>query len=155
MKYLIIFSLIGFSYYLYTHHSALQSTGTDPYFAEIRIENTHSDLSPVGFGRMNSLEDCQARSAMIWGKTFENIGETRVDTSCKKELSEKCQRIFENQTISATYVVFDKATESERDGRFVIYGIPSSVVSQECSKIIERARQSYTGKIYCIQGSVG
>ncbi|NJD07480.1 MAG: hypothetical protein FIA97_13420 [Methylococcaceae bacterium] len=155
MKHLILLTLIAGAYFLYTRHSPFQTEVTDPYFAEVRITLGDTGVSLVGYGKMNSLEDCQARAALVWVETFKEIGETQAETDCSRELPERYRRVFDNQSISATYLSFDKGSDRERDGRFVIYGIPSSIVAGECSKLIERARRTYTGKIYCVQGTVG
>lgn len=151
----ILILLFGAGYYFYTNHSPFQTDVTDPYFVEIRINDLQSDLQIVGFGKMNSYADCQGRAAIIWAKAFEKVGKVSIDTACNKQISKKYQRLFENQPIQATYIVFDKGTDRERDGRFVIYGVASSHVAQQCSIITRKVRQSYNGKIYCVQGTVG
>lgn len=151
--YIILFA--GLAYYIYQNHLPFQTKVTDPYYLEIRIHFPNTDVKIVGFGKTNSLADCEARGLLIWKKTFEGMGEVSKKSSCKKEISKKYMKLFQNKQISATYIVFEKGNDRERDGRFVIYGVPSSQVQKECSKIISNAKKSYKGNIKCIQGKVG
>lgn len=151
----VIIAIIGIAYYVVNYHSPFQTQVTDPYYVEIRIDITQSDVQLVGFGKMNSYEDCQGRAFLVWMKSLEHLGKVNVSSSCNKTLSKRYQKLFENQPSAATYVAFDKGMDGERDGRFLFYGIPSSHVYQACEKVIEQMRQTYTGKIFCVQGTVG
>ena len=130
MKILIfLLALTGFSYYVLTHHSPFQTEVTDPYYVEIRIDVPlkSTTLQMVGVGKMYSLQDCQARSLVVWANMLKHLGEVSVDTQCKKTLAKRYLKLFENQQVSATYIVYDKGRDEERDGRFLIYGAPSTM----------------------------
>ncbi len=153
---LFMISLIGASYYVYTHHSPFQTEATDPYFVEIRVSVDNTNVTLVGFGKMLSYEDCLARSAIVWRNVFKRTGKLNlINTQCSKTLSKKYQKLFDNKPITASYIAFDKDNGRERDGRFVFYGIPSSYIIKECNKIIAQARNNYHGKIFCVKGSIG
>ena len=160
MKVLILLlALAGFSYYLLTHHSPFHTEMTDPYYVEIRIDVPlkTTKLQLVGVGKMYSLQDCQARSLVFWASMLEHLGEVSVDTQCKKTLAERFLKLFDNQQVSATYIAYDKGQDAERDGRFLIYGAPSSTAYEACRKLADKEKKEavYTGEIYCIKGSVG
>ncbi len=152
---LIIICLFAFAFYLVKYHSPFQTTVTDPYYVEIRIDIHESNVQLVGFGKMNSYEDCQGRSLLFWMNILKDLGKVNVATQCKKEISAKYQKLFANEKMTATYVVYDRGTDGERDGRFLFYGIPSSQVFGKCEEITQKAKQHYSGKVYCIQGTVG
>ena len=156
MKILIVIALIaGGLYFVITKHSPFQTELTEPYFVEIRVKDKTTGVELVGFGKMLSYEDCMGRAAIFWANAFKEIGKAEASASCNKELPKRYEPLFNNQQFRASYLVFEKGTESERDGRFVIYGVPSSIVSKECSKIINKIKQTYQGKVFCVQGSVG
>jgi hypothetical protein len=83
------------------------------------------------------------------------MGDVKVSSSCKKELPNKYMKLFVNKTSTATYIAFDRGKGGERDGRFLIYGVPSSFVFKECDSITKEAQKKYSGRIYCVQGTVG
>jgi hypothetical protein len=86
---------------------------------------------------------------------LKDLGKVNVATQCKKEISAKYQKLFANEKMTATYVVYDSGADGERDGRFLFYGIPSSQVFGKCEGITQKAKRHYSGKVYCIQGTVG
>ncbi|MCU7806253.1 MAG: hypothetical protein KZQ73_00040 [Candidatus Thiodiazotropha sp. (ex Semelilucina semeliformis)] len=151
--YLLVVS--GLIYYVMTHHSPFQTEATDPYFVEIRLDIKESDVQLVGVGKMFSLEDCQARAALVWMDTLKHLGQVRVSSNCKKDLPKKYLKLFDNKKSSASYVAFDRGEGGERDARFLFYGIPSSYVYKECETLTKKAKESYSGDIYCVQGTVG
>lgn len=156
MKLLLIFTVIfGLGYYIINYHSPFQTEVTDPYYAKIRVKLRDQDIQMVGIGRMNSYEDCQARSLIVWVRSLEHLGEVKLDSACTKTLSHKYMKLFSNQQATATYVAFDKGQGGERDGRFLIYGVPSSHVYKACEEITRNAKKRYTGAVYCVQGGVG
>jgi hypothetical protein len=156
---LVVLVMIGLGYYVITYHSPFQTEESEPYFVEIRFEAPvrSNKLQMVGVGKMYSLEDCQVRSALTWNNLLDQIGRVSVDTECKKEVSKKYLRLFDNRQTTATYIAFDKGEEGERDARFLIYGAPSSMAYEACKLFVEKAKNemSYAGEIYCIKGSVG
>lgn len=152
---LIVAALLGLGYYVIAFHSPFQTVVTDPYYAEIRVSLRDHNVQMVGITRMNSYEDCQARSLLVWAHSLKHMGEVKLNSDCKKAIPNKYSKLFENKQASASYIAFDKGQDGERDGRFLIYGVPSSLVFKECEKITRQAKQVYTGSVYCIQGSVG
>ncbi|MEJ2454106.1 MAG: hypothetical protein P8103_08120 [Candidatus Thiodiazotropha sp.] len=152
---LIVVVLLGLGYYVIFHHSPFQTKVTDPHYVEIRLIIHDHDIQMVGVGKMNSYEDCQARSMLVWVNSLKHLGEVNVNSECKKTLPKKYLKLFDNEKASATYIAFDKGQGGERDGRFLIYGVPSSHVYKACEEIIQKAKHSYSGKVYCIQGTVG
>ncbi len=152
---LVVAALLGLGYYIYNYHSPFQTEVTDPYFIEIRIKYQEYDVELVGVGRMNSYEDCQARALLVWADTLKTIGDVSLKSKCQKELSKKYLKLFNNQQTSATYVVFEKGKDEERDGRFLFYGLPSSLVHEHCETVAKKISGTYTGKVYCVKGSVG
>ena len=152
---LVVLALFGMALYVINNHSPFQTKVTDPYYVEIRIDFNHSDVQLVGVSKMNSFEDCQARALIVWVKNLDELGRVKVASKCSKELPHKYMKLFENKASTATYVAFDKGGDGERDGRFLIYGIPSSHVYRECEKITAKAKQNFSGKVYCVQGTVG
>ncbi len=152
---LIIAALIGLGYYILNYHSPFQTEVTDPYYSEIRVKLREHDVELVGIGKMNSFEDCQARSLIVWANTLEHLGEVSFNSQCTKTLPKRFLKLFENEQTSASYIAFDKGRGEERDGRFLFYGIPASHVYQACEKIIKEITQSYSGAVYCVQGHVG
>ncbi|WP_126455722.1 hypothetical protein [Sulfuriflexus mobilis] len=153
---LLVIALIGGGYYIYNNHSPFQTEVTDPHFIEIRVAVDNTNIKLVGFGKMFSQEDCLARSAKIWVNVFKEAGKLNlVDTNCSKTLPGRYEKLFDNKPIAASYLVFEKGNNRERDGRFIFYGIPSSYVAKECDKLIARAKKNYRGKVYCVQGTIG
>ena len=153
---LVITTFIVTLYYVYTNHSPFQTEITDPYFVEIRISVDNTNIELVGYGKMFSREDCLARSAKVWANVFKHTGKLNlVNTECIKTLPTRRQKLFDNKSIPASYLAFDKGNNRERDGRFIFYGIPSSYVIKECNKIIASAKKRYKGNIYCIKGTIG
>lgn len=152
---LTVLALTALGYYLYHNHSPFQTTVTDPYYAEIRINIRASNVQLVGFGKMNSLADCTARAALVWANSLQSLGEVEVKSDCKKEIGARYRRLFENEKVAASYIALDRGNDHERDGRFIFYGIPSSVVSRECDAITRQIGKGYQGKVFCVQGSVG
>lgn len=157
--FILLLILSGASYYVITHHSPFQTEVTDPYYVEIRIDVPlqTTSLQMVGVGKMYSLQDCQARSLVVWANMLKHLGEVSVDTQCKKTLAKRYLKLFDNKQVSATYIVYDKGRDEERDGRFLIYGAPSSMAYDACKKVADKTKKKgvYTGEIYCIKGSVG
>lgn len=154
-KFLLYVLVIGAGYYIYTNHSPFQTEVTDPYYLELRIKDPDTSVKLVGFGKMNSLADCEARGLLFWKETFRTTGQIKKTSECKKEIAKKFMKLFHNKQMNATYLVFDKGNKRERDGRFLLYGVPSSHVKKWCDKFIKTIKTDYTGTISCIQGKVG
>jgi hypothetical protein len=152
---LAIAALLGLGYYIYNYHSPFQTEVTDPYYVEIRFRYQAHDIQLVGVGKMNSYEDCVARALTVWAKSLEHMGKVRISSECKKDLPQRYLKLFENKKSHATYVAFDKGEGGERDARFLIYGVPASHVYKSCEEITQKAKEKYSGEVYCIQGTVG
>jgi hypothetical protein len=150
-----IAGLLGLGYYIYHNHSPFQTEVTDPHYVEIRLNYQAQDVQLVGVGKMNSYEDCTARALIVWASSLEHMGNIRVNSECKKDLPQKYLKLFDNKKTHATYVAFDKGEGGERDGRFLIYGVPASHVYKSCEEITKKAKEKYSGEVYCIQGTVG
>ncbi|GAA5213240.1 hypothetical protein ACFSJ3_00190 [Corallincola platygyrae] len=158
MKQLIILAaLLGVAYFGFNHFSPKFGSPkvTDPYYVEIRVSYPHESINLVGFGLMHSLQECQAESESIWLKALKHVGKVNVSTDCKKELPAKYQKLFDNKPFDATYITLDPQHESERKGRFVIYGVPSSLMQSRCEALINQTQNQYRGKVNCIKGNVG
>ncbi len=155
VKFLTFIVAIAAGYYIYAYHSPFQTEVTDPYYLAVRINDPDTGVKFVGFGKMNSLADCEARGLLVWKKTFSRVGTIKRKSECKKEISKKFMKLFQNKQMNATYIVFDKGNKRERDGRFLVYGVPSSHVKKWCDKFIKNTKTDYQGTISCIQGKVG
>ncbi len=159
MKNLIIVILFGIAaYYGWNHFSNATATAeaiTNPVYVEFRVEYPN-DIELVGFGRMDSLEDCELRAAIFWSNVFVAGDKVKMSSAkCGVKLSPRYQALFDNKVSTATYIAFDRGNSGERDGRFIIYGVPSSQVMSECPAIIEKFKQNFTGEVKCIQGKIG
>lgn len=155
MKKLILFLAIaaGIGYYLY--HNKMPSEPVDPIYAEIRLRH-ESGVELVGIAAMITPEDCERRSERFWNSIFKDGAQFEwVSGHCTREISERHLAMFSNATIHATYLSMDRGSPAERDGRFVIYGIPSSEAIKVCPALINKIREKYTGKIQCVQGTIG
>lgn len=159
MKNLIIMTTVVVSiYYIFTSYSPFQTEVTDPHFVEIRVSLKGTNIKMVGFGKMFSHGDCIGRSAIFWREVFKDSGEINIsetEVSCKKRISARYKKLFDDKTTTASYVALNRGNRFERDARFVMYGIPSSVVMKECEKIISEVKKNYQGKIFCVKGTIG
>ncbi|MEJ2395949.1 MAG: hypothetical protein P8Z77_14550 [Candidatus Thiodiazotropha sp.] len=80
---LIIAALLGLGYYIINYHSPFQTEVTEPYYVEIRVNYPEHDVQMVGVGKMNSYEDCKVRSAIVWAKSLEHLGEVKIGQLCR------------------------------------------------------------------------
>lgn len=152
----VLMAILGGTYYFLTSQNFFLSGEGTPHYAEFRIRLHANNIELVGFGKMTSLQDCLAHNAGVWSSAFSNSAEVKaVNTDCNKSLPKRYEKLFRNEPIQATYLVFERGSEEERDGRFIIYGIPSSLVMQECGRIISGIKRRYHGKVYCVEGKVG
>ncbi len=127
-----------------------------PVYAEVRVKHAESGAELVGIGKMNSEDDCQRRSEIFWGKIFTAQQQFELaSASCSNEISERHAALFANRTIHATYLALDRGNSGERDGRFVIFGVPSSEAARVCPNIINKIKQRYSGNVRCIAGTIG
>lgn len=156
MKYLLlVIALLGIVFFVINSQSSFMAGAEDPYYIEMRLDIEKSDVQLVGFGKMISFEDCKRHAFTLWMKSLEALGKASFSSECKKELPAKYLKLFENKQANASYVAFDKGSDDERDGRFLIYGVPSSLVFQECETITREVARNYSGEVYCIKGGVG
>jgi len=151
----VILALLSLGYFIMTYHSPLQTAATDPHYVEVRINYLEHDVQLVGVAKMNSYEDCKVRSLLVWAHTLKHLGDVSVNSECMKELPKKYLKLFENKQANASYIVFNKGSDGERDGRFLIYGVPSSIVYQKCETIIKRVKENFSGEVFCVRGAVG
>lgn len=140
------------SYWAWGHYGY----GGDPMYAEIRIKHADTGVELVGLGKMNSQSDCDHRTGMVWGKIFASEQRFEVTSiQCVPALPSRYEDLFADRQIHATYISFTRGSAGERDGRFVIYGVPSSEVARVCPELVQRVKQNYSGKVECVQGTVG
>lgn len=155
-KTLLILLAVGAVGYGIWKNFAANRTPENPVYAEIRIKHPQSGLELVGIGKMNSDDDCKLRAAYLWGRVFTAKEQFELaSASCTEEISERYASLFANRPIHATYVAFDRGNADERDGRFVIFGVPSSEAARVCPDFISKIKQTYTGNVRCIAGTVG
>lgn len=157
MKSLIIIILLGLvAYYGWNQFSSpVIPSESEAVYVEFRVKFPN-DIELVGFGRMDSIEDCEQRSEIFWGNVLASGNNAIMSSAkCAVKLSPRYQALFANKVSTATYLSFDRGNAGERDGRFIIYGIPSSQVMRECPAIIAKFKENYTGDVKCIQGTVG
>ena len=78
--FIVVALLFGLGYYVIYYHSPFQTTVTDPYYVEIRVDISlpKAEIQLVGFGKMNSYEDCQVRSLLYWASHLEDMGRARI-----------------------------------------------------------------------------
>ena len=160
MKRLIILVVIGFGIYAGWKHfnggnSALSSAPANPVYAEFRVKFP-DDVELVGFGRMDSQEDCETRADVFWRDVLASGTQVQMSSvKCGTQLPARFQALFENKTAYATYIAMDRGNSGERDGRFLFYGVPSSEVMKHCPAFIDIIKKRFSGEVKCIQGSVG
>ncbi len=155
MKLLIVLAVIAtVAYFLIVERDIVSPS--EPVFVEIRIQQADSSVLLVGVGRMESMRDCRARSRRFWEGVFNSKERFRlVSSECKDAIADRYLRLFNDEQMHATYLALDRGNPLERDGRFVIYGVPSSQAARECPRIIQQIQKRYSGPIRCIQGTVG
>lgn len=155
MKAILFLAAIGaLGYFVWTRNA--EQVPVNPHYVEIRAKQAHTGVELVGYGIMNSQEDCLKRSELVWKKLFaEGERYESVSLSCQSELPARYQDLFANQQFHATYIALDRGKPGERDGRFIIYGVPSSEVMRVCPAIVEQLKSTYSGKVQCIQGAIG
>lgn len=127
----------------------------NPVYAEFRVKYSNG-VELVGIGKMDSSSDCERRAEEVWRRTLATDANAQISPiRCDIQLPTRFEGLFSNKTTHATYLAMDRGDSSERDGRFIIYGVPSSEVVKVCPAIIEQIKRNYRGKIECIPGSVG
>jgi hypothetical protein len=155
MKKIIVILVIAAGAGYYAYQNKMPSEPVDPVYAEIRLRHA-SGVELVGIGKMFSPDDCERRSERFWNTVFKDGAQFEwVSGHCTREITERHLAMFSNRTIHATYISMDRGSSGERDGRFVIYGVPSSDAASFCPALISRIREKYIGKIQCIQGTIG
>jgi hypothetical protein len=127
----------------------------NPVYAEFRVKYP-DEIELVGFGKMDSMEDCQARAEIFWRDVLASDANTEMTAmKCGAQLPVRFQALFENRPAHATYIAMDRGNAGERDGRFIVYGAPSSEVMKHCPAFIDSIKKKYAGEVKCIQGSIG
>lgn len=128
---------------------------TDPVYAEFRVKY-EGGIELVGFGKMNSQPDCERRAVEFWRGVLASKAQAEMSAvHCGIQLPARYEALFSNQVATATYISMDRGNSGERDGRFIIFGAPSSEVIKICPSLIETIKQKYSGEVKCIQGSIG
>jgi len=153
-KLLVILIIVGVAGYYY-YQKKMPSEPVDPVYAEIRLRHENG-VELVGIAKMFTPEDCDLRTEIFWNNIFKEGAQFKwVSGRCTREISERHLAMFSNKTIHATYISMDRGSSAERDGRFVIYGVPSSDAASACPTLVNKIREKYTGKIQCVQGTIG
>ena len=129
----------------------------EPAYAEYRLSHRESGFELLGFIRMDSMDDCESRrQRVIAGMTKSSDGWRASSAECKPAMPERYVKLFDNAPIQATYIALTRGRGAdERDARLVFFGVPSSVTQKYCPRISEQLKRNYSGKITCIQGTVG
>jgi hypothetical protein len=148
---LIVFGAAG--YWGWTQYGA--QMGANPVYADFRVKYSNG-VELVGIGRMDSQGDCERRADEFWRRTLAVESGTEISSvRCDKQLAARYEGLFSNRVIHATYIALDRGNSGERDGRFIVYGVPSSEVGKVCPTLIGIIKRTYSGKVECIQGTVG
>lgn len=127
----------------------------DPVYAEFRVKYENG-VELVGLGKMNSQPDCERRGAVFWRGVLASDAKVEISAiRCDMQLPPRYEPLFSNQVAHATYIAMDRGNSGERDGRFIIFGVPASEVAKVCPSLIETIKRKYSGKVQCVQGSVG
>jgi hypothetical protein len=151
-KTLVFLVLAGVSYWGWANFGGFG----DPVYSEIRVKFADTGIELFGLGKMNSEGDCQTRTEAIWKRTFSDEQRFEIASMrCVPAIPARYQELFANRPIQATYLSFERGNSGERDGRFVIYGVASSDVASVCPRLVEAAKRNYSGKVVCVQGTVG
>jgi len=158
MKALLILIVLGAGgYFAYQHFHADADAAPqvieDPVYADIRLDMHVGgrDLQFALFGKMASQSDCEQRSKKVWGRVIDGCRECVQQTAvCKTELEPRYQRLFDNAAIHSTYLSFNRGSQTERDGRMVIFGLTADEGDAVCDQAISRFQTNYTGKIECV-----
>ena len=154
MKAIIFVVVLGAAAYWgwnYYNHRMVK----DPVYAEFRVKYENG-IELVGLGKMNSQSDCERRAAEFWRSVLASDARAEISAiRCDIQLPIRYETLFSNQVATATYIAMDRGNSGERDGRFIIFGAPSSDVIKICPSLIETIKRKYSGTVQCIQGSVG
>lgn len=155
MKKLLVILVAAGAIGYYFYQKKMPAEPVDPVYAEIRLRHENG-VELVGIAKMFTPDDCERRSEIFWNNVFKEGAQFKwMSGRCTREVSERHLAMFSNKTIHATYISLDRGSSAERDGRFVIYGVPSSDAASVCPTLINKIREKYTGKIQCIQGTIG
>lgn len=154
MKAIVVILVVGgLAYWGWNHYN--NRIPKDPVYAEFRVKYENG-VELVGVGRMNSQSDCEQRAAEFWRRVLASNAKAEVSpVRCDMTLPDRYDGLFVNRAMHATYIAMDRGNSGERDGRFLIYGVPSSEVVKVCPALIEVVKRNYKGKVDCIQGTVG
>ena len=153
-KILMMVLVAGAGYFVWSQYSP-GMTG-NPVYAEVRVRESDMGVELLGLGVMNSEGDCQARAALFWESILVTGTSFKLASmKCIDQIPDRLKGLFENRQYHASYISFEKGNSGERDGRFVIYGVPSSELTRFCPAFISKAKEKYSGKVECIIGSVG
>jgi hypothetical protein len=153
MKKILILIVLGVaSYWGWTQYGG--QTVKDPVYAEFRMKYNNG-VELVGIGRMDSQSDCERRADVFWRGVLADANAQMSSVHCDRKIAPRYEGLFSNRVIHATYVALDRGNSGERDGRFIIYGVPSSEVGKVCPTLISTIKQKYNGKVECVVGTVG
>ena len=159
MKALIVLIVLGAAAYFGYQH--FQQDGDvapgefeNPVYADVRLDMhiQGRDLQFALFGKMAGQADCDQRAERFWGKVIDACTEcVKQTTVCKTELEPRYQRLFENTSIHSTYLSFTRGSDTERDGRMVIFGLTADEGDAVCEQTRSRFKANYSGTIECVR----
>lgn len=127
-----------------------------PVYGEFRLSEKSTGVDLVGFAVLNSRAECRSEKRDFMKRFFggcENC--TEASFECISEVPGRYKPLFENKPIHATYLVLETDDADERDGRMVIFGVPSSVAKRACPQLKQMLKRTYKGSVSCVEGTVG
>lgn len=151
---IFVILLAGLGYYFYTNRGN-PSTIANPYYMETRVKfNIQGrDLTMVLVGQMVDKTDCEIRGKETWRDVLEKCTSCDfVDYQCKTELSARYQALMNKQPTHTSYVVADRGTRFERDGRMIVWGLSKNESAEFCGYMKNIMKEKYSGQISCIDG---
>lgn len=125
-------------------------------YSEFRISDPKTGIDLLVFGEMASMADCRDRSETVWDKVLRACDRcTHTSARCLQAMPERYAGLWREEPIHATYMVFERRDENERNGRLILFGVPSSAAARACEQLAQTLGRGYAGRIRCVQGSVG
>ena len=151
-KLFIAILLAGAAYWVLAHYDGFGR----PVYAEFRVKQAETGIELVGLGMIPSESECRVRSDRFWDHIFSSAQHFEiVSAQCLAEVPSRYRDLLAKVPYHATYLSFEKGSIGERDGRFIIYGVPSSEVARVCPELIQRIKQTYSGTVECVRGTIG
>jgi len=125
-------------------------------YSEFRMSDPKTGIDLLMFAEMESMDDCRERSESAWEEVLHACERcTRTSARCLEVMPERYAGLWREEPIHATYMVFERKEEHERNGRMILFGVPSSIAARACEQLARNLGRGYAGRIRCVQGSVG